>query len=78
MLDNFMSFHHGKVYKKEQVYTPAQLLFITPNDGLRWMNFRCFGTPDPPSDANPTLAWSNTFKFWKKALSSFMPNRLME
>ena len=31
-LDNFMSFHHGKVYKKEQVYTPAQLLSITLND----------------------------------------------
>jgi hypothetical protein len=42
------------------------------------MTFRCFGTPDPPSDANPTLARLNTLKFWKKALSSFMPNRLME
>jgi hypothetical protein len=56
VLDNFMSFHHGKVYKKEQVYTPAQLLSISPNDILRWMHFRCFRTPDPPSDANPTLA----------------------
>jgi hypothetical protein len=31
-LDNFMSFHHGKVYKKEQVYAPAQVLSITPYD----------------------------------------------
>jgi hypothetical protein len=78
LLDNFMAFHHGIVYKKEQMYTPSQLLSITPNDVLRWMNFRCFGTPDPPSDTNPTLARSNTFKFWKQASSLFMPNCLIE
>jgi hypothetical protein len=36
------------------------------------------GALDPPSDANPTLARSNTLKFWKKALPLFMPDCLME
>ena len=31
----------------------------------------------PPADANPTLARSNSLAFWKKAISFFMPNRLI-
>ena len=41
------------------------------------MNLKAFGVEDPPMDANPTLARGNSLAFWKKAISFFMPNRLM-
>jgi hypothetical protein len=41
------------------------------------MNLKAFGVTDPPVDANPTLARSNSLAFWKKAISFFMPNRLI-
>jgi hypothetical protein len=34
-------------------------------------------TPDPDNDAKPTEAQSSSLLYWKKALSSYMPNRLM-
>jgi len=54
--------HHGNANKKEQVYTPAQLLSTTPHNFLHWMNDRYFGNLYPPPDANP-----------ERALLLFMP-----
>jgi hypothetical protein len=41
------------------------------------MNVKAFGVPDPPSDANPTFAQSNSLAYWNKAISFFMPDRLV-
>jgi hypothetical protein len=41
------------------------------------MNQKAFGVTDPALDANPTLARANLLEYWKKALSFFMPNRLI-
>ena len=43
---------------------------------MRWSNFNYFRDPSPPKDSNPVTR-SLTVKFWKKALSFFMTNRLM-
>ncbi len=42
-----------------------------------WILRQLAGIPDPPIDANPMFARSNTLAFWKKALSFFMPDRLV-
>jgi hypothetical protein len=76
-LDSMMSFVHGVEYGRERQYTKGELRAVTPNDVLRWMNVKTFGIPDPPIDANPTGARSNTLAFWKKAISFFMPDRLV-
>jgi hypothetical protein len=76
-LDSLLSFVHGHVYSRAQTYTNGELRALTPQDVVRWMNLRAFGSPDPPSDANPTLARSASLAYWKKAISFFMPNRLI-
>ena len=45
---------------------------------MMWFNDATYGMSEPPTghDMNP-LVRSHTIKYWKKALSSFMPNRLM-
>ena len=44
-------------------------------------NQKAYGTPEPEPEpdpnANPTQARSSSLQFWKKAISCYMPNRLM-
>jgi hypothetical protein len=55
--------------------TPANVTKVT-----RWMCQQAYGTPEPSPKANPTNAQSPFLMFlmfWEKAISFFMPNRLM-
>ena len=76
-LDTFMSFVHGQEYRREKEYTVEERNALTPNDVVCWMNLKTFGIEDPPVDANPVHARSSSLEFWKKAISFFMPNRLI-
>ena len=49
---------------------------LTPSDLMRFFNSEIFGAEVCPEDGNPKIR-SSTVEFWKKALSSFMTNRLM-
>ena len=49
---------------------------LTPTDLMRWFNKTTFDTETPSDDAKPTVR-SASLEFKKKALSYFMPNRLM-
>ena len=54
-----------------------ELSSLRPNDVFRWMCQQTFGTPDPDRNANPINARASTIEFWKKAISFYMPNKLM-
>ena len=76
-LDNLLSFvHNTPQYPINKTYTKGELRALTPENVLHWMNVKTFGVADPPLDANPISARSNSLAFWKKAISFFMPNRL--
>jgi hypothetical protein len=76
-LDSVLSFVHHTEYSRDKTYTKGELRALTPENILHWMNLKAFGVTDPPADANPISARSNSLSFWKKAISFFMPNRLM-
>jgi hypothetical protein len=65
-------------YTVDHEFTQEQLAALTPASIMQFFNFRAFGVPNPPQghDVDPLLR-SNTLKYWKKALSHFMPNRMM-
>ena len=71
----FMSYNHGIEYAKSDSFTQEELLAVTADDIVQWMNFRAYGKPDPADEDRPTMARSNTLYYWKKALSSFFPNK---
>jgi hypothetical protein len=75
--DAFMSFVHQREYSREYEYTVEEKSALTPSDVVRWMNVKTFGIEDPPIDANPVHARSSSLEFWKKAISFYMPNRLV-
>ena len=72
-----LSYLDNVAYDKDQVFSQERLAQITPADILRWMNVKCFGVQNPPLDANPIGCRSTSIMYWKKAISHFMPNRLM-
>ena len=75
-LDKGPSLVHNTVYTQDTTYTKGELRAPRPETVLQWMNQKAFVVTDPPVDANPTLARSNSLVFWKKAISFFMPNHL--
>jgi len=76
ILCEFMAFYHEKVkpYPKDHEFSEDELAAITPNDILKWMNVKAFGTPTPTSESKLTGSFS-TLEFMKKALSFYMPHK---
>ena len=73
-----MSWKYNQQFSNDYEFTEAELQALTPNDIYRYFKFRAYGDADINEDtANPTEARSNAVKFWKKAISYFMPNNGM-
>ena len=70
-----MSFKDATNYPKDHEFTQEQLLTVAPEDVVRWFNLKAYGTVTPVG-VDPTECRSSSLMYWKKALSSFMPNRL--
>lgn len=71
-----MSYLNGVEYESSHEFSREQIIELTPEDLMRWMNYMVYENEDPPEDASPGIQ-SSTVAFWKKALSFFMVNRLM-
>jgi hypothetical protein len=78
VLIKMMSFLDGVEYEADKQFTLAELGELTPDRLMEWFNFMAFGVANPPHghDMHPVLR-SSTISYRKKAISSFMPNRLM-
>jgi hypothetical protein len=78
ILVRMMSFLDEVEYEIDNHFTLAELGRLNPDRIMEWFNNEIFGEALPPNGHDlPPLVRSNTIKYWKKALSSFMPNRLM-
>ena len=77
-LVKFMSFKDGVNYPKGQQFTRNELAAITPEQLTRWMQLKVYGTADPLPTDNPTEGRSSSLEYAKKAISFYMPNRLMQ
>lgn len=72
-----MSWRDEEEYPNDAVFTRNQMAEVTAQEVLDWFNFRAFGTSTPCDTDRPTLVRTSTLLYWKKALSSYMPNRNM-
>jgi hypothetical protein len=77
-LIRFMTYRDNVEYEKDHEFSDDDLGAITPAEVTEWMATVAYGVAVPGPDDNPTGARSNTIKFHKKAISSFMPNKMME
>lgn len=73
-----MKYVHDTEYERDRVFTQEELATINPANLMRFFYHRTYGDPNPQLDDNlEPLVRANTLKFWKKAISFFMPNNLM-
>jgi hypothetical protein len=70
-----MSYHDNIEHGRDAEFEMEELAVITAEDIVRWFNFRAYGTPTPTDADRPRHARSNSLAYWKKALSSFFPNK---
>ena len=77
-LIGLMRLKDGVDYPKDHQFSRQQLAAVTPDHVVAFFNLKVYGTAQPTEDANPTNGRSNSIAFAKKAISFFMPNRLMQ
>ena len=76
-LCNCMGLKDGRVYDKNFIFENEHLLTLTPEDVVCYFNLKVFGTPNPSEDSCPKFGRSSSLCFYKKAISFFMPNKLL-
>ena len=64
-----MSYLDDEEYERGTVFTQAQLVALTENLVIKWLNHKVYGVPG--SRLEHPLICSNTIKYWKKVLSLF-------
>ena len=72
-----MSLKDGVLYGKDHVFEKEHLLSLTPKDICAYFNLKAFGTSHPSDDCTSKLGRSSSLMFYKKAISYFMPHKLM-
>jgi hypothetical protein len=77
ILVRFVSFLKEHEYDKAYEFSQEELGAVTPIDDKKYMCYRAYGTVESGPDDQPLHVRSGSLFFWKKAISHFMPNRLM-
>ena len=72
-----MGLKDGTVYPKKISFDPEHILTLTPEDIVSYFHLKVFGTTDPDEDSTPKLRRSSSLVYYKKAISFFMPNKLL-
>jgi hypothetical protein len=73
-----MSHRDKTQYPKNHPFTVDELLEVTPTDLFKWMAFKVYGIENPGPNDNPTFGRSSSLSYYKKAISYFMPHRLIQ
>ena len=76
-LVNCMNLAFGTNHIWTYMFSNDELFQLTPEYAYAYMCTYAFGTATPCADDSPTFARSNTIEVAKKAISFYMPNRLV-
>jgi len=71
----FMEYKNSIDYEAEKTFAVKEIRTICPGVIFKWMCFKAYGSENPGEDFNPTLAWSTSLAYYKKAISYFMENK---
>ena len=72
-----MALKDGVFYDKNSMFEINHLLTLTPRDICYYFNLKVFGCVVPDEEATSKLGRSSSLMFYKKAISYFMPNKLI-
>ena len=77
VLIRLLSYLDSTPYSRETEFEDERLRELTPEDLMRWFNKQVFGS-EAPGENDKALVRSSAVDYWKKAISYFMPNKLMQ
>lgn len=77
-LIRLMNFLHDTEYPQNHTFSEDVLLEITPSDITRFFKILAYGTETPVARDYPIYSRSSNLAQYKKAISFFMPNKLMQ
>ena len=77
VLLSVMNYSFSTDHDKAYSFTQEELLALRPNHIRRYMCFKVYGVPDPGDGDNPMEGRSSSLEYYKKAISYFMPNKLI-
>ena len=72
-----MNYSFGTTHPKEYKFSNEELLQLNPDHIYLFMANQVYGKPDPTDNDNPINGQSSTLEYIKKAISYFMPNKLV-
>ena len=73
----FLSYRDGVVYGKKTTFDNDKLATITPEEIVRYFNYKAYGTESPSPVDKPLHARANYLMDIKKKISYFMPLKEM-
>ena len=76
-LVELMSFVDQTNYPRNTLFTPAVLGQLKPQQIEHWMQLKVYGTATPGPNDRPVHGRSTSLEYYKKAISHYMPNKLM-
>jgi hypothetical protein len=68
---------NNRQYAKDHAFSTDELAALTPEHVYHWTCTKAFGVPDPTAEDNPIHGRASSLSYYKKAISYFMPNKLM-
>ncbi len=77
-LDHFMRFYRKYDYEIPAKYTEEELSAVQDKDVAAYLNLMAFGVENPGHLDRPTLVRSNTLAYLKKAISYYIPRKMMQ
>lgn len=72
-----MSLKDGQLYGKNYIFQKNHLLLLTPKDICSYFSLKVFGCVNPEENATSKFGRSSSLMFYKKAISYYMPNKLL-
>eukprot|EP00957_Ditylum_brightwellii_P023117 1744172-Ditylum_brightwellii.AAC.1 len=76
VLRKLMMFVNNTSYPVGHIFSNQELLCLKPQDVYGWICFKVYGKVNPLPEDNPTYSCSSSLKYYKKAISFFMPCHL--
>eukprot|EP00957_Ditylum_brightwellii_P051911 3937539-Ditylum_brightwellii.AAC.1 len=73
-----MSYLCNRSYPENHEFSTHDLERLIPHDIYQWMIFKVHRTDDPAPDNNLTVGHSSSLKYYKKAISYYIPNCRMQ
>ena len=68
----------GTSHDKHYNFSNEELFHLTPDHIYAYLAYKAFGTTQPSDTDKPTKGRSNSIEYAKKAISYFMPNKMMK